>query len=1224
VIRALAVVVAGIIIAHSRPADAQQTDIIRGQIVGADARPLPGVRVRATSYQGNISKNATTGSDGRFNIVFLNGEGDYWIDLSRIGYRAKRFELRRIGDEQVLIADSRMTEAAAALGAVDVTANRTRERPDRTGSAPDVSGGERALVASAVSPDQQGDLAAMAAAAGFQIIPGLDGASDAYSALGLSGDQNNTTFAGLGSGVTALPPDILATTSINPYPFDVSLGGFSGAQVTIQTIPGTNFSRRAVTTSEILPPLEWGDERALAQGRRYTYARLGGNAAGPIATDKAFYNTAYNVARQFSDFQTLLNTDAAGLVGAGVSSDSAARLAAILRRRGAPMNAAGPPSIVARDAAQLSGNVDFSPSGSGGGHAFTVGGAANVNRTKPVGRGSLVLAAPSHTGETSTWGANATVTHANYFSFGILTKTTLGIAASGGATSPYARIPEGLVRVTSALDDGTTSVQPLAFGGLSSESRQTTSAVQLTNSLSWFTADNAHSIKITSSMLRAAFTSTATPDAYGSYNYNSLADLDAGAPANYVRTLNAVPRAGSQLSGALSIGDSWRPTLGLQVQYGVRVDGNAFLTRPAANRALRDALGVDNTVVPSGVYLSPRVGLQWFYGASDEVQYAPGSARPPRAVIHAGVGVFQNIAGAQLISDAVSATGLPTSTQSIACVGDAIPLPDWGAFLTDPDAIPDHCAGGSASNVFATAAPNVTTFARGFRQPRSLRGAADWSGPVLGNRFVLGVQGILSAGLNQPDIIDVNLDTVAAFRLAAEGSRPVYVAPTAIVAGTGAVAIGASRVTPAFQHVWVTRAGLRVPSAQFTVNVKPITVNPSLRWEATYTLLDAQETYRGFTSTAGNPFAIERGPTLRAGRHTVLLRWYDVPIHDLVYVTAYARFLSGARFTPRVASDINGDGLANDRAFIADPATLPDPIERAGMASLLAHAPPAVRNCLTRQLGTFAARGSCHTPWTANAVVQLELNPQKVRLPKRATLLVTISNPIALADLALHGSDDVRGWGQNIPPDQNLLFVRGFDAASRRFRYDVNQRFGSTRPQQSATSQLPFVSVGLSIDIGVPRERQLLTQYLNVGRRDDANRLSAVQLSNFAKASLPNPITLILVQSDSLHLTRGQADSIADLAKSYGAFADSVWLPVGKYLAALPARYSTSDAFARYSDARAKTVDYLISLVPIVKRILTPEQQRRLPSTVSNFLDERVLRFLRTSTVGDASSLVRR
>ncbi|HEY4133401.1 MAG TPA: carboxypeptidase-like regulatory domain-containing protein [Gemmatimonadaceae bacterium] len=1218
------IVVAIALCAFAPTARAQQTDVIRGRIVGADSAPLRDVNVKATSYQGGVAKTAKTDKDGRYNIVFLNGEGDYWIDLQKVGYSAKRFEIRRIGDEQVLIANGRMTDAAAKLGAMEVVGDRNRKLPPKNATDADVSGGAKALVTNDVPPDQQGNLAAMAAAAGFQIIPGLDGASDAFSALGLSGDQNNTTFAGLGSGVTALPPDILATTSINPYPFDVSLGGFSGAQVTIQTIPGTNFSRRALSTNAIFPSLEWGNQSALAQGRRYTNLRLGGNAAGPLAIDKVFYNTAYNFQRQFSDLQTLLNTSALGLTAAGVAPDSAARLVGILRDRGIPIDRAGLPDLLQRDAVQLSGNMDTSPSGSGAGHSFTFGGAGSYNRMQPVGRGSLLLGTPSHSGETSFWGANLTAAHANYFWFGVLSKTTLGFAASGSSTSPYEDIPEGSVRVSSLLPDGSASVKSLAFGGASSATDITNRALQLTNQLTWFSVDNKHSLKVMSSVMRDEFRADVSPSLLGTFNYNSLADLDAGLPASYTRTLDAAPRQGSQLSGALSIGDSWRPTTGLQVQYGMRADGNHFISRPDFNQNILNTFATDNAFVPNRVYVSPRLGMQWFYGHSDEVEYAPGSARPPRAVIHAGAGVFQNMSTAQLIATAVGTTGLPGSTRSITCVGSATPAADWDAFLTNPNAIPDRCADGSTGSVFANASPNVVLFDRSYRQPRSLRGAADWSGPVLDNRFVLGLQTIISSGLDQSGQYDINLDSTPRFNLSNEANRPIYVDPSAIVAMTGAVGISGSRVSNSFQHVWATRSGLEVPSKQFNINVKPITANPYLHWEATYNLLDAHETFTGFTSTAGNPFDVESGRSLQGGRHTVYMRWYDLPIHDLVYVSAYVRFMSGAHFTPLVANDINGDGMINDRAFIADPASVGDSTLRAGMQSLLASGPSSVRDCLRRQVNALSSRGSCQTGWTTNAMLALKFNPQKIGLPKRASLTLTVSNPIALTDLALHGSNNLRGWGQDIPPDQNLLFVRGFDATTKQFKYEVNQRFGSTRPQQSSVYALPFLSLGLSIDIGVARERQLLTQRLDVGRRDSSTKATSIMLAGFGLQSLPNPMRLILAQSDSLKLTRAQADSLADLSKAYAAFADSVWMPVGRYLAALPDNYSTGDAFSRYSAARAKTVDYLLMMLPQVKSVLTPAQTRRLPPLVANYLDERVLKFLRTSSVGDASSLVRR
>jgi hypothetical protein len=272
-------------------------------------------------------------------------------------------------------------------------------------------------------------------------------------------------------------------------------------------------------------------------------------------------------------------------------------------------------------------------------------------------------------------------------------------------------------------------------------------------------------------------------------------------------------------------------------------------------------------------------------------------------------------------------------------------------------------------------------------------------------------------------------------------------------------------------------------------------------------------------------------------------------------------------------------------------------------------------------MNQLATRGSCQTPWTTNSAMLVKFNPQKIGLPKRATVTFVVQNTLALADLAFHGSDHLRGWGQNVPPDQNLLFVRGFDAATRQFRYDVNQRFGSTRPQQSSVYALPSVSLQISLDIGVPRERQLLTQRLELGRSQEGTKLTPIAFAQFGLASIPNPMLLILRSSDSLELSRAQADSLADLIKAFGAFADSVWIPFGRETAALPDHYSAGDAFARYSAARARSIDYLIGLVPTVKAVLTPAQQRKLPPLVANYLDVRVLRFWRTSSVGDASAV---
>jgi hypothetical protein len=1207
-----------------RAAAAQQTDVIRGRVTGPDSLPLQNVEVRATSYQGSVVKVATTDKAGRYTLIFLNGEGDYWLEFRKLGLAQKRFELKRIGDEEVLIADVRMTSTIATLDAVAVTAPRARALPNRNAN-PDVGGGDRPLTSNSalLAPDQAGNLAAMAATVvGIQLIPGLDGASDMFSVLGLSGDQNSTTFNGLGSGISALPPDFLATTSIHPYRFDPADGGFSGAQVSIQTLPGTNFSRRSVTNGDITPQLEWVDATADALGQRFTTIRFGGNAAGPITPDQAFYNVGYNYQRRFSPARSLVNTSAGGLDAAGVAPDSVTRLLNILRHEGVPSSAAGLPTLATLDQAQVAANFDLTPSPSGAGHAFVLGTAASLQRSQPVTLGGLAYATPSHAAETRFWSANVALVHSNYFWFGVLEKTTLGFASSSQSTQPFATLPTGNVILSSALDDGTSSVRPLFFGGSSDAFRARTHALQLNNQLSWFSDDNTHTIKVTSTIAQDGFDDEGTRNRLGTYSFNSLSDLAASRPSSFTRTRDRTAARGSQLVGAASIGDYWRPSPNVQLQYGLRLDANHFFTRPSFNRVVMDSLGLRNDAVPNQLYLSPRFGLQWYYGSASQVAYAPGAARPPRAVIHLGAGVFQNVASSQLISSSLVSTGLPSSSQSVSCIGSAVPVPDWTAFARDTSSIPNRCADGSAGSLFSSSAPSVTLFAPRFAQPRSLRAAADWSGPVLDNRFVLGLQAISSSGLDQPGAVDMNLNATTRFSLRSEAGRPIFVDPSVIVPSTGAVAIASSRVSNAFQFVTVERSSLAVHANALNVNVTPITANPYLRWSFTYSLLAAREKVNGFTSTAGNPFDSYWSDRQQNGRHTVTVEWNNLPLFDLLYLSAGLQLVSGRKYTPMIAGDVNGDGYANDRAFVFAPNATADSATAAGMKALLANGTPAARECLAKQLDRLAERGSCQAPWAANAGLRVQFNAQKVGLPKRLAVRLDVQNPLGIADLVLHGASGVHGWGQLIPPDQDLLFVRGFDPVSRQFRYDVNQRFGSTRPQQSSTHMVSYVSLTFALDVGVPRERQLLTQRLDMGRARPGSRQTAESLKLFATTTIPNPMNMILQQQDALNLSRLQADSLAVLSYEFALFADSVWTPVSNSLAALGESYDTRSAYGYYLRARERTVDYLLTLVPGARGILSASQRRKLPPQIANYLDDRVLGFLRSSTTGDNGSFV--
>jgi len=137
------------------------------------------------------------------------------------------------------------------------------------------------------------------------------------------------------------------------------------------------------------------------------------------------------------------------------------------------------------------------------------------------------------------------------------------------------------VRINSTFPDGSTSIKTVAFGGSSNmNTSQTNTSTELTNQLSWFSASNKHRIKLTTEARRDAFTQNQQTNTLGSFAFNSLADLEGQQPSSFSRQLAPRIRSGSQFIGGLSLGDSYKRSDDLQLQYGIRLDGNHFSATP--------------------------------------------------------------------------------------------------------------------------------------------------------------------------------------------------------------------------------------------------------------------------------------------------------------------------------------------------------------------------------------------------------------------------------------------------------------------------------------------------------------------------------------------------------------------------------------------------------------------------------------------------------------------
>jgi hypothetical protein len=287
------------------------------------------------------------------------------------------------------------------------------------------------------------------------------------------------------------------------------------------------------------------------------------------------------------------------------------------------------------------------------------------------------------------------------------------------------------------------------------------------------------------------------------------------------------------------------------------------------------------------------------------------------------------------------------------------------------------------------------------------------------------------------------------------------------------------------------------------------------------------------------------------------------------------------------------------------------------MQSLLTSGSQTARDCLGEQRGHLAKRSSCEGPWTNNATLSIAFNPMKVRMPQRATLSFQLSNPFGAADLLMHGESNLHGWGQSPFADPLLLYVRGFDPSSKTYKYEVNQRFGSTNPAFSAIRAPVTLIAMVRVDVGPTREKQSLIQMINRGRVTKGTKLTEAQFkSMYGTGPVANPMSTILRVVDTLKLTGPQADSIATLNRWFTTRMDSIWAPLAKYYSELPDRFDEVEAYDRYRVAREASVDLLIKIAPAVKAVIQPDQWRKLPSYAQSMLDPRYLASIRSGTSG--------
>src|SRR5690349_19151428 len=120
-----------VLLLGSTMAQAQQTDVIRGRVTNEDGNALANVRVMATSIPGNVTREVRTDTRGNFQIVFPGGTGDYMVGYALIGYVYRQQQIKRLADEDVLLANASLNvvqlDTIAVVAPVQQRVNRNSQ-----------------------------------------------------------------------------------------------------------------------------------------------------------------------------------------------------------------------------------------------------------------------------------------------------------------------------------------------------------------------------------------------------------------------------------------------------------------------------------------------------------------------------------------------------------------------------------------------------------------------------------------------------------------------------------------------------------------------------------------------------------------------------------------------------------------------------------------------------------------------------------------------------------------------------------------------------------------------------------------------------------------------------------------------------------------------------------------------------------------------------------------
>jgi len=1024
--------------------NAQSTDAsARGTITGDSSKPLAGATVTIVNNATGFKSTALTNTTGNYSFRQLPLGNLYTLQVSFVGYttQAKTGLALNLGDE--LVNNFLLVESNSTLSEVVVTSNSVSSRIDRFGASTAIS--SRIIQQIPAQNRNFNDLASLSPLASGANLGGQRFSSTNYLIDGVSA-RNNLTSGEIGRGPFSLSLEAIREFEVITNVYSVTQGRQGGGAISAVTKSGTNTFTGSVfdyyRSDALASP---NDIRGNKRVQKFTNNQYGFSLGGPIIKNKLHFFTAFDREDASAPFFIADIRSAADAIANRISKGALDTVLDIARRKYGLSNSKQTGEFGRKTAAntfllrfdwQLNekNRLTFRNNYSNWNNPVSINDNSNINLFEVWG--------DFKSQENSALISLRTQVKSDFlnelkFQYQRATRNFVP-----NPELPAANIPRAIVTVRSILPNGTEGNTTVQLGGQRFNPENNLEyQFQLINT-SFFTKGKYNFTFGTDNTLTYLDTYISN-EQNGRFIFNSLTEFDNLNPSRYAREVPIDGKPSVQqyvLNGSLFGQVQFEPWKNLDATFGLRWDVTGYLAAGDFNPVVERELGLRTDNNPTDWNnIQPRLQLTWDVEGkrTNIVKFGAGlfSANP---ITYAQVNNIQNSGTKVAAIDVSRGVTLPNQTPR----PNLVPVPNFPLYRRDPSAAPGLLPGVPSVSTINLNDPRLQV-------PSIFKANISYNKILMQNRLRVGVNFLYSYTYDNYVYLDRNLVDQPYFTLANEGNRGVFV-PANTISAAGITNNVLGRKTQAVGRTLEFTNGAKLTSKTAIVDGEYRYFRDGyINFSYTYNITKDNTSYNGNVANTSTFRPIKSDP-----RDLSEMNFSDNQFkHKLVVFGSTpgwkgfnlsGRFTGtgGTRYTLTVDADINGDfvggpGNDNDLAFIFDPNDAKTSASvKASMEKVLANPVNRIREYLRANLGTIADRNGGENPFAG--IFDLRLTKDfKIGGKHKFTLSADVFNFSNLLN---------KDWGSNYNfntfSTQTLLFVTGFNQATKEYTYRVNENIG--------------------------------------------------------------------------------------------------------------------------------------------------------------------------------------